>query len=189
VVITSEVTSGGNLLGADSGKPKRYRAVYAHHNWDLHDGISKLSQNMGFRTQNSSSRCWISSQPPHGISSLWLFTFIQTCLILVVFSIWLVNCSDSPIIISIICQLSFLFLDGLIHYFAGQLELTMTLSYLKAGWLKQWLGQQDCPAFLWQCEVVFDKAFHKSSVNDCPAASAIGNSLVAFYPGGNESSL
>ena len=123
-----------------------------------------------------------------------------------------------------VCQLSFLCLDSLIHSFAGQLESTMTLSHLKAGQLKQWLGRQDCPVFLQECKVIFDKAFGKSSVNDCPAASAfgpvpeglkhiicgtkialharhsvgdivyshcsthIGNSLVAFYPGGNRSS-
>jgi hypothetical protein len=99
----------------------------------------------------------------------------------------------------------------------------MTLSYLKAGRLKQWLGRPDSPAFLRECKALFDKAFGERSDN-LPAASAfgpvpdhlkavirgtrialrathimngvvysrslthIGNSLVVFYPGGNQSS-
>ena len=50
----------------------------------------------------------------------------------------------------------------------------MTLSYLKAGRLKQWLGRPDCPAFLRECKALFDKAFRTKSDNPCPAASAFG---------------
>ncbi len=50
----------------------------------------------------------------------------------------------------------------------------MTLSYLKAGRLKQWLGQPDCPTFLRECKLIFDKAFGKTSANNCPVASAFG---------------
>jgi len=55
----------------------------------------------------------------------------------------------------------------------GQLESTMTLSYLKAGRLKQWLGQPDSPAFLRECKALFDKVFGERSDN-LPAASAFG---------------
>ena len=49
----------------------------------------------------------------------------------------------------------------------------MTLSYLKAGRLKQWLGWPDSPAFLRECKALFDKAFGERSDNH-PAASAFG---------------
>src|SRR6266704_4339358 len=48
----------------------------------------------------------------------------------------------------------------------------MTLLYLKAGSLKQWLGRPDCPAFLQQCKSLFDKAFRrKLKSNDCPPST------------------
>ena len=48
----------------------------------------------------------------------------------------------------------------------------MTLSYLKAGRLKQWLGRPDCPAFLQECKNLFDKAFgRKLKSNDCPPSA------------------
>ena len=50
----------------------------------------------------------------------------------------------------------------------------MTLTYLKAGRLKQWLARHDCPAFLKEFKTVFDRAFGKSKSSDCPAASAFG---------------
>ena len=52
----------------------------------------------------------------------------------------------------------------------GQLESTMTLSYLKAGRLKQWIGRPDCPAFLQECKILFNKAFGRKS-NDCPPSA------------------
>ncbi|PPQ89924.1 hypothetical protein CVT25_009725 [Psilocybe cyanescens] len=54
----------------------------------------------------------------------------------------------------------------------GQIEMTMTLSFLKVTKLKQWLQRPDCPAFLRECKVVFDKAFGKSDVQSSPADSA-----------------
>jgi hypothetical protein len=41
----------------------------------------------------------------------------------------------------------------------GQLEATMGVSFIKAGKLKHWLARPDCPEFLKECKVVFDKAF------------------------------
>ena len=38
----------------------------------------------------------------------------------------------------------------------------MILSYLKAGRLKQWLGRPDCPAFLQECNALFDKALEQN---------------------------
>jgi hypothetical protein len=49
----------------------------------------------------------------------------------------------------------------------------MTLSYLKAGRLRQWLGRPDSPAFLRECKTLFDKAFGQRSYS-LPAASAFG---------------
>src|SRR6266545_256015 len=67
-----------------------------------------------------------------------------------------------------------LFLVLFVQQPAGQLESTMTLSYLKASKLKQWLARSDCPPFLRECKVVFDKAFAKRESNDPPASSAFG---------------
>lgn len=50
----------------------------------------------------------------------------------------------------------------------------MTLSYLKAGRLKQWLGRPDCPSFVRECKALFDKALGKKSDNPSLAPSAFG---------------
>jgi len=50
----------------------------------------------------------------------------------------------------------------------------MTLSYLKASKLKQWIARSDCPPFLRECKVVFDKAFAQRGSSDPPASSAFG---------------
>ena len=41
----------------------------------------------------------------------------------------------------------------------GKLEATMGATFLKATKLKHWLVRPDCPEFLKECKIVFDKAF------------------------------
>jgi hypothetical protein len=41
----------------------------------------------------------------------------------------------------------------------GELEATMGASFIKAAKLKHWLARPDCPEFLKECKIVFDKAF------------------------------
>ena len=41
----------------------------------------------------------------------------------------------------------------------GELETTMGATFIKAAKLKHWLARPDCPEFLKECKIVFDKAF------------------------------
>jgi len=41
----------------------------------------------------------------------------------------------------------------------GELEATMGASFIKAAKLRHWLARPDCPEFLKECKIVFDKAF------------------------------
>jgi hypothetical protein len=42
---------------------------------------------------------------------------------------------------------------------AGELEPTLLRSFLHAAKLRQWIGRQDCPGFIKECKMVFDRAF------------------------------
>jgi hypothetical protein len=102
----------------------------------------------------------------------------------------------------------------------------MGASFIKAAKLKHWLARPDCPEFLKECKIVFDKAFGNATTTSdpesiadsafrlvpealrgiiserkvalrarhkfddaffCRSSTHIGNSLVLFYPDGNES--
>ena len=102
----------------------------------------------------------------------------------------------------------------------------MGASFIKAAKLRHWLARPDCPEFLKECKVVFDKAFgnarttsdpetiiesafwpvpetlrsiiseHKVALRAwhkyddaffCRSSTHVGNSLVLFYPDGDES--
>jgi hypothetical protein len=55
----------------------------------------------------------------------------------------------------------------------GELEATMTVSFLKDARLRQWINRPDCPTILKECKVLFDKAFGNDvSMDDKPADSA-----------------
>jgi hypothetical protein len=55
----------------------------------------------------------------------------------------------------------------------GELETTMTMSFLKGARLRQWINCPDCPAILKECKILFDKAFGNDvSMDDTPADSA-----------------
>ena len=54
----------------------------------------------------------------------------------------------------------------------------MAASYIKAGKLRHWLARPDCPEFLKECKVVFDKAFGKAWATSDPETVAKS----AFHP-------
>jgi hypothetical protein len=55
----------------------------------------------------------------------------------------------------------------------GELEATMTVSFLKGARLRQWINRPDCPAILKECKVLFDKAFGNDvSMDDKPASDS-----------------
>jgi len=55
----------------------------------------------------------------------------------------------------------------------GELEATMTMSFLKGAQLQQWINRLDCPAILKECKILFDKAFENNVGEDGkPADSA-----------------
>ena len=61
----------------------------------------------------------------------------------------------------------------------GELEASMTMSFLRGARLRQWINRPDCPAILKECRIIFDKAFGDSvgenedeDKDDNPADSA-----------------
>ena len=50
----------------------------------------------------------------------------------------------------------------------GELEATMGASFIKAARLKHWLACPDCPKFLKECKIVFDKAYGSARTTSDP---------------------
>ena len=56
----------------------------------------------------------------------------------------------------------------------GELEPTLLRSFIHASKLRQWISRQDCPEFIKECKVVFDRAFaveKGSNVNALPSSA------------------
>ena len=64
----------------------------------------------------------------------------------------------------------------------GELEASMTTSFLQGAWLCQWINRLDCPAILKECKILFEKAFEDvAGEDDNPADSAYISTPVMLH--------